>query len=401
MNFLILTFMLVSSALFAQSDYDECRNAAYDAEGWSETIKERKKKHLVDEEIEMIQYLVDNCNYKGINAKTLKAWQEEGVKNKIKSLRYEAQFKDITSSVPESLKNHPDVKKIIPKGIKVATDNKKSCSPVDLRSGLPPVRNQDGVGWCYAFAAADLVSYKLKQNVSAVELAFSYNNSWYDKFQKTIGKREAEFYGGDMDVAIESLKRSGGACLEKDVRSDDNSVNRLINNLTNMSAYINGYADRCEKEVKAIFPNEKYSDFVKIVKETNRAHVLEVLRNRSCKQRIDTSHIKVKNDMTFYIGTGIKKHMQTIDEQLSKNNVIAMNYFSSILKGPDFEDLEGRHTSLIVGRRLNPENGECEYLVRNSWGRACDYYPDECDGGNIWIPKSRVNMGMKGVTYLE
>src|SRR5687768_14647529 len=34
---------------------------------------------------------------------------------------------------------------------------------------------RNSVGWCYAYAAADLVSFKLKRKVSAADIAINYN----------------------------------------------------------------------------------------------------------------------------------------------------------------------------------------------------------------------------------
>jgi hypothetical protein len=39
--------------------------------------------------------------------------------------------------------------KAIPKNIP------KSCKQIDFRKQLPPIRDQDSIGWCYAFATAD------------------------------------------------------------------------------------------------------------------------------------------------------------------------------------------------------------------------------------------------------
>ena len=52
--------------------------------------------------------------------------------------------------------------------------SKDKCQNTDLRSTLPPIRDQDSVGWCYAYLAADLVSQKSGKNISAVELALNY-----------------------------------------------------------------------------------------------------------------------------------------------------------------------------------------------------------------------------------
>jgi len=58
------------------------------------------------------------------------------------------------------------------------------CAPMDIRPMHPHLsemwnnpRDQDGVGWCYAYAAADLLSVEAGMNVSAAELSYRYNRN--------------------------------------------------------------------------------------------------------------------------------------------------------------------------------------------------------------------------------
>ncbi len=52
-----------------------------------------------------------------------------------------------------------------------------NCSPVDLRPKLPPIRNQDSLGWCHGFIAADLASLKLGKAISAVDATITANHT--------------------------------------------------------------------------------------------------------------------------------------------------------------------------------------------------------------------------------
>lgn len=66
----------------------------------------------------------------------------------------------------------------------------KSVKEIDLRAEMGPIRNQGGVGWCYAFTAADLMThYRLKKKqissvtpetmVSAVGVAAHHNREFF------------------------------------------------------------------------------------------------------------------------------------------------------------------------------------------------------------------------------
>ena len=98
----------------------------------------------------------------------------------------------------------------------VQEKRKASCS--DVVNLNPPLerdkpRNQDTIGWCYAYAAADLLGHALGKNVSAVSLAASLNDK---PLFRILGIKE----GGFIDAAIsETMKK--GFCLEKDLPSED------------------------------------------------------------------------------------------------------------------------------------------------------------------------------------
>lgn len=67
-------------------------------------------------------------------------------------------------------------------------NNKAKCSKrKDLRSQGPvEVRDQDSIGWCYAFAAADLLSYRTGKMVSASDIALTYNDTLVNWAQKRM-----------------------------------------------------------------------------------------------------------------------------------------------------------------------------------------------------------------------
>ena len=62
------------------------------------------------------------------------------------------------------------------KAIETEDRDRKTCQPTDLRDKLGPVRNQDTMGWCYAFAAADLLTADTGKTISAFDIALNYNN---------------------------------------------------------------------------------------------------------------------------------------------------------------------------------------------------------------------------------
>lgn len=408
MNKLLLINFLLSSIAIAQNKVDPCAHAKDETSKIVLAINQKAEIGGYEKDLDVLDDWIKACKLTDWDEKTLKNWRQESQKKKVEALVYESQFRDIKKQLPSFLKNHPDLQKKLDQGFQATAENKKSCIPADLRSELPPVKNQDGVGWCYAFAAADLLSFKTKKDISATDIAFATNNNFYANVLKNIGINEADLGGSFTAHSIKNLSEMGGACLEKDVRSDDNKFNKLIDNIRTITEYVNGAKESCVNELKSIFPNEDYSEFTKLAKDTKRSLIFEKLRSRNCSSRVDISALKIRKEMDYLRenGVGLKKPAKDlfslIDKQLSNKNIVAISYFPTVYNRLTTR-MDGGHSGTVVGRRYNDESGECEYLVRNTWGRSCDHYYTgfKCEEGNIWLPKSRLNLALKGVTYLE
>jgi hypothetical protein len=88
-----------------------------------------------------------------------------------------------------------------------------------------------------------------------------------------------------------------------------------------------------------------------------------------------------------------------LDKGLEQAYPLGISYCDKVLydgraftpKDYDTEDC-GRHASLIIGRRPNPDpkfKDSCQYLIRNSWGKNCSSYHDdwtcEAEKGSVWV----------------
>jgi C1A family cysteine protease len=270
---------------------------------------------------------------------------------------------------------------------------------------LGDVRDQDSIGWCYAFSAADLLSYKLGKKISAADMAMNYNDNWINNIFKKLGSGEQDFEGGWMASSIEATKRKGGACKEEDLRSEDNGYSDIMTTLVDIDKIKRDNSVENKKiysdALKAMFPNLKPEEYLDIIDKAARADLLNMLSDRACSPRINIEKFKVVSELA-YLESGKNKLFNQIDEQLDKENIVSIGYNSTILMDTESEET-GMHASLVVGRRLNKENGECEYLVRNSWGRGCSSYDKKLtwEEGNIWVPKSLLVKDILNVTYIE
>lgn len=277
---------------------------------------------------------------------------------------------------------------------------------------LNNVRNQDSVGWCYAYTAADLLSFKFKKRISAVSLYKSGQEIAKD-IKDPVGN------GGDIGDSIRSyIAKNNGLCLEEDLPSSDfkfcldryysDFLNNLLTvvNENRLDAELN--ANQCFRhDLEAAFPGVNVA-FIK--SHGNRKELIESLYNQQCK-KISLKNVKVQTATLYIERSPASVLLKNIDDQLSKGNLIGIGYDYNKLNG---DESSGGHASVLVGRRTNPDSGACEYLVRNSWGKECNLYEGEglschknCDGngcrysGHFWVSSDRLANSLFDVTYLK
>ena len=103
--------------------------------------------------------------------------------------------------------------------------------------------------------------------------------------------------------------------------------------------------------------------------------------------------------------------MKALDDSISKGEPAGIGYNYNQLNG---EEGMGGHASLVVGRRSNPDNGKCEYLLRNSWGKNCEQREGDgltchknCDSsgcrysGHFWATDEKLKASILGVTTIQ
>lgn len=325
------------------------------------------------------------------------------------------------------------------------SDIQKRCTPQDKRSKMPPVRDQDTIGWCYAYTAADMVSFKTGRNVSAIDVAINYNNNknlnvavsglsraasslfeadnlsgalrgaatvLKNTSQKIMLNSERE--GGHTNEAIQATQRVGGFCLEQDLPSDSYQTARLgqvlqmINEVENVfgqashnnqdQAYF-AASVLCENigtPLTEIFGNLKVEVIADILVQSYQKDLVTGLRNLRCRKRTEMT-AQVRN-------LSRDSRMEEIDNILSNSGIVGIEYNFKMLNLRGFDNQAVTyHASTIVGRKWNEEAKTCQYLVRNSWGKSCEPYrePERCEQGYIWIDRDVINVNTTNAYVYE
>jgi hypothetical protein len=340
-----------------------------------------------------------------------------------KSNKFKYEFEDLFSSNVKEISRPQKVSNSETKPPIINSSNKAlgNCSNTILENesvNLHNVRDQDSVGWCYAYAGADLLSFKLNKKISAVSLWNSGRAVDIDKDINFSGQVE----GGIIeDSFLDYLKKKNGLCLEENLPSNDfkfcldQKYKAFINNLLKVAD-----DKRFEHEIstnqcfgddlRSAFPQ---LDFGMIKNHMNRfgsRKLVEFLYDNQCK-KLSFQGLKVES--VSFSSTRVRPEslISKLDEQITNGNPVglAYDYLKLVNKGGT-----GGHGSLVVGRRTNPDNGACEYLVRNSWGKNCNENDGNglachknCDSegcrysGHFWVSSERLQSSILGVTYLK
>lgn len=293
---------------------------------------------------------------------------------------------------------------LVKRGTDAVARERRSCGGhIDYSPRIGPVRNQDTVGWCYAFALADNMTFITGRRISGAGIATAYNSYWrwvYRLFQPYCGEGKAG-WGGNQTLASFVSSRSG-LCLESQFPSEDNGPGRIYDKIVALErAQRSGNAENFKACSLDLFPNLKHKDIMEVLRTSSQQELLKSLSDKACVNRIPMP--RVNSD---YYGGSVNSPatlFRRIDEALTSGKLATMGYSTSMLYNIDKVTGEGGHSSLIVGRKWDAGKNECVYLVRNSYGPGCRQYDRrlECRSGHIWVPKSVMAKGVTSVSVLR
>lgn len=325
-----------------------------------------------------------------------------------------------------------------------AQTTENQCSNVDHRSMLPPIRHQGIDGPCYAFAAADLLSFETGENISpnaliaeytlnkekldledptqpALSKVFGYFGS-LNPFKDPLDLKVNLNRGSTIYTALEA-SRAVGLCREKDMLSDGlitpkshgeaegkrsiRIANLAYDRIRSRTAGKNTPNPEEERCFLLDSDHHRFSGidlktFRSIVKKhyQNREDVILSLYKESCKNRMPFP--KVTTEVKRWEPQDQKKFLPYINEIL-KNKPVGFLMYSSVFSNPH-APLSGAHALNIVGRKWNPVISRCEYLLRDSAGDDSSDFkinPVLIENGNIWLSEELLIKSIYGTTVLK
>lgn len=344
------------------------------------------------------------------------------------------QYNDYAAKNDIDLPPDPEVKAILETKKAQIEKRRESCTDVmNLKKplSLNEPRNQEGIGWCYAYTAADLVSNLSGEKVSAIHAAGSFNNLIISRIRRLDE-------GGQSDAAANAMIKNG-LCLEKDMPSNDyafidrqNDIGTLYKNVNELGeiysdkkeiasmndkrpvTYKNKYTtqqvyvDLCTQQtetliqISQVFPNLTLDQLTKILMESGKRSFNQLTQKCNLVQSDLMKGVVFKS---LYEPKKPERLYSKIDEQLNKGQIVGIGYTAEVLLDYKAENMKGFHASTLIGRRFNKKTNSCEYLLRNSWGKNCSQYGNniECKNGHAWVAEEifKYNNAIYEVNYAE
>lgn len=320
----------------------------------------------------------------------------------------------------------------------------EACTTTDIRETNPKIKNnpelyqhftrplnQDSIGWCYAFAAADLMSAEMGTAVSSIHLASMHNleiQRWYSSkiFKLLMGKSAkpeeakkltefSELYTtGHTDTAIEKAIQQRQVCSESAFPFDRAYPDQLHNMIKDLEILKAHYLEQENVSQEQICSDLSYQSTKHQMLALNSQLVTQNLMTDNMNNLLDkiiqvrcppSSRLAVPQFKVKTIKPPVKGKPQQQVAVLNRLNRLldGGQPFSITYQTRDFSIFDVAHVSSITARRWH--QGQCQYLVRNSWGEDCISYKAgiECDRarGSFWISDGDLIQKVSKINYLE
>ena len=288
-------------------------------------------------------------------------------------------------------------------------DSQSSCTDVDIRTKNPLLKeflstpqNQDSIGWCYAFTAADLLSVHIGRPVSALHMSAIFNNTLANMNNRiNMNFNFKNIYEGGLTyMALNSAMNGTFICSEKAMPFDmqhEKDTYKLIKTIESLREIIKEPKTRdqveCEsrKDILKIKSNPLFRDAtffdIQTLLASNELNIsLKNFIDKSCKEKLQIPKFKL---------TMIPKPTEKTKNQYFKKINKALNLGKPVAISFDLKVVTtetGTHSNSIIGRRW--KNNKCEYNIRNSWGKSCSSYRKgiECNlsEGSFWVNEDKM-----------
>lgn len=310
-----------------------------------------------------------------------------------------------------------------------------SCEkPSDVSDQMGPIKSQDNLGFCYAFAGVSLLEqYSCRMKSKSCDLKDKGGLSVSDALAQNGVFHEGSFGScdmrgqfmssthfsetGDTERLLENVSKTG-LCPSRSAPYiseffPDGSASRVWNKIADFFSSQRGNARSvgavclaATDVVKNLSPKisseglvDLLSNMVEKISTATSAsdYLKEVMVSKSCEaNKVDLPPYKVRRLKTRDFG-GAASHTeigQAVINQLQNGGAVELDIDAG-RAFPDMHQGPGHwHAVTVVGNKM--VNGKCYFKLRNSWGEQ--WQKDHNDG---WLDAEQLTSVAVGATWID
>lgn len=308
----------------------------------------------------------------------------------------------------------------------------ESCKALDVRDSMTQElkdfymkpSEQGDIGWCFGYAASDVLSQAVGKPLSAVYVSTNYINGLTaaGKFVRSLMHGGPVPEAGFIASAINDMKDLGQACTTEGVPY--NGIFKVNSYVSRTGSFLGNLQrlreNRCDKPcqqvvdagIKYYTAQLKVEDVKKYLIDNKNVELEKAffaLIDSSCgENRVSVSrNIEVETAVQSTLQPGMRGYDETknliysLDSALDKNKVVGLEYNAAHITAAG-GTMGGFHASTILARKTI--NNKCHYLVRNSWGDVCNYRSGiicEKEQGGYWVDKKTLKKMSSKIAWIK
>ena len=305
-------------------------------------------------------------------------------------------------------------------------NSKENCFDIDIKSINPNLqelfsnpRSQGQVGWCYAYAAADLLSAEKGVLVSAAHVSSLFNRKARKNFVLRTnnylarliqpGSFSEMYEGGWIKMAAKTAIAAKSLCTEKSLAKHGN-YQAFIKSLESIQTHLKDkkILEKDALDLISYFLNQydlKLSSaaelFARLQKENINLIFADLLSENCELTEIEDYQLMALTPpvRSEYNSSELNttEFIDLLDETIQAGRPVGIEYKMDKIIGSS-----GPHASVVIGRRWH--NGQCQYKVRNSWGKSCGYLSGiDCiwSEGSFWVNDSTLLDSLTKIIFIK
>ena len=131
-----------------------------------------------------------------------------------------------------------------------------------------------------------------------------------------------------------------------------------------------------------------------VLSQDDSIRFLRTVLEGTCRKDPDTvfANVRCREVREHTHGVTSPYDLSELDKLLDRDEPAALAISGDFLQTGK-PDLQHNHAVAVIGRRT-AAGGQCEYLIRNSWGKSCKHYAprfrEACGLGQLWLKRSEI-----------